>query len=314
MSATLAARVAVLGIFAADLVFRAERMPDVGETLLGRGFSLGPGGKGSNQAVAAARAGGDVGLITRLGRDSFAEIALGLWREAGIRLDGQIIDPDRPTGTAFIFVSTVSGDNAIIVEPGAAGALSPADVCAKASEITRARVFLTQLEQPLDAAETALRIAREAGVMTILNPAPATTIGPSLLPLCDVVTPNESEAEALTGIAVQSPDAAVAAAACLISRGARAAIVTLGEKGALIHDGRQTSFQHAFQLGPTVDTTGAGDAFSGALAVALGEGQSLAHAARFAAAAAGLSVTRAGAARSIATRAEIDTVLLSSVP
>ncbi|PZX16513.1 ribokinase [Palleronia aestuarii] len=300
--------IVILGIFVADTTYRAERQPRLGETILGRSFSLGPGGKGSNQAVAAARAGGHVGMITRLGRDVFADMALDIWREAGVTSLASTHD-DGQTGAAFIFVDDVSGDNAIIVTQGIAAEIGPEDLDARRAEIQGAKVFLTQLEQPLDAAHQGLAIAREGGVQTILNPAPATELPDAMLALCDVLTPNETEAEALTGIAVSSVAEAERAADTLLAKGVGAVIVTLGERGALYRDATRSLHVEGLDAGPVAETTGAGDAFNGALAVAFAEGLDAADAVRFANATAALSVTRSGAAASMPDRAGIDALL-----
>lgn len=304
----MSAPVVILGVFVADTTYRAPRLPRPGETVLGRSFALGPGGKGSNQAVAAARAGAEVQFISRLGTDDFAALARTTWEEAGVT---PVItdDPESHTGAAFIFVDDATGDNAIIISPGAAARISPADIEANAGLIRRAGVFVTQLEQPLDAAMRALQIAREAGVTTILNPAPAAELPAGMLALCDLVTPNEREAETLTGVAVADLAGAGAAAGALVSQGARAAIITLGERGALWSDGVRNIHVPAFNAGPVVETTGAGDAFNGALATALAEGMDPVAATRFGAACAAISVTRPGAAPSMPTRAEIDALL-----
>ncbi|GGK41367.1 ribokinase [Salinarimonas ramus] len=304
----MAGRIVILGVFVADTAYRAARQPRMGETILGRSFALGPGGKGSNQAVAAARAGGDAHIVTKLGRDTFAEMALATWREAGVT-PAVTQDAGSYTGAAFIFVDEASGDNAIIVAPGAAGTLTPADVEAQAALLEGAAVFVTQLEQPMPAAIRALEIARAAGVRTILNPAPAAPLEDATLALCDMVTPNESEAEALTGIAVETLEDAARAADALIARGAGAAVITLGARGVLVHDRSRSVQLPAFEVGPVVETTGAGDAFTGAFSTALAEGRDLVEAARFGCAAASISVTRPGAAASMPTRAEIDALL-----
>lgn len=301
-------RIVILGIFVADAAYRADRLPRLGETILGQHFMLGPGGKGSNQAVAAARAGGDVHFITRLGADAFADMARSLWRDAGVQPQ-VTVDADSYTGSAFIFLEAATGQNAIIVAQGAAARISVADVEAQRSLIEGAKVFVTQLEQPLDAARHALTIARGAGVRTILNPAPAATLDDGMLGLCDLVTPNESEAEGLTGIAVHSIADAEAAADRLIARGVGAVIVTLGEKGVLYRADGKSLHVPARAPGPVIDTTGAGDAFNGGLATALAEGRDMASALRFGTAVAGLSVTRAGAASAMPTRAEVEAYL-----
>ncbi|MBN2629711.1 MAG: ribokinase [Rhodobacteraceae bacterium] len=300
--------IVILGIFVADAAYRAERMPRLGETVLGLDFVLGPGGKGSNQAVAAARSGGDVAFLTRLGRDAFADMARDLWAGAGVQ--AQVIeDAGSYTGSAFIFLEAATGQNAIIVAPGAAARITPADVESHRALIERAGLFVTQLEQPLDAAAQGLRLARAAGVRTILNPAPAAKLTDDMLGLCDLITPNESEAEGLTGVSVASLSDAEAAADRLIARGVGAAILTLGEKGVLYRAGGQSLHVPARASGPVVDTTGAGDAFNGGLATALSEGVDMETALRFGTAVAGISVTGQGAAASMPTRAEVEAFL-----
>ena len=300
-------RIVILGVFVADTAYRADRQPRMGETILGRSFALGPGGKGSNQAVAAARAGGDAHMLTKLGRDPFGEMALATWREAGVTSAATL--HEEATGAAYIFVDAGTGDNAIIICPGVAGTIGPADVEAQAELIAGARVLLTQLEQPIPAAVRALEIARGAGATTILNPAPAAELPDGMLRLCDLVTPNESEAEALTGLPVTSPEEAEAAARALRQAGAGAVVVTLGERGALYHDGERTEHVPAIRAGEVVETTGAGDAFNGAFAVALARGDDPVAAVRFGCAAAGISVTRPGTAPSMPTLAEIEVLL-----
>ncbi len=300
--------IVILGIFVADAAYRAERMPRLGETVLGQDFVLGPGGKGSNQAVAAARSGGDVAFLTRLGRDAFADMARDLWAGAGVQ--AQVIeDAGSYTGSAFIFLEAATGQNAIIVAPGAAARITPADVESRRALIEAAGLFVTQLEQPLDAATHGLRMARAAGVRTILNPAPAAALDDAMLGLCDLVTPNESEAEGLTGVSVASIADAEAAADRLIARGVGAAIITLGEKGVLYRAAGQSLHVPARVPGPVRDTTGAGDAFNGGLATALSEGAAMADALRFGVAVAGISVTRQGAAAAMPTRAEVEAFL-----
>ena len=300
--------IVILGIFVADTAYRADRMPKMGETILGRTFALGPGGKGSNQAVAAAMAGGRTHFITRLGRDDFAQIARSTWAKAGV-VPEVTEDGDSYTGAAFIFLEEATGNNAIIVAPGAAARITPADLEAKAGLIGGASVFVTQLEQPIPSARRGLEIARAAGVTTILNPAPAAALDDDLLGLCDFLTPNESEAEGLTGASVSSLADAEAAADRLMQRGVGAAITTLGAKGVLYRKDGQSLHVPARAPGPVVDTTGAGDAFNGGLAVALAEGASMEQALRFGTAVAGISVTRHGAASAMPTRAEVEALL-----
>jgi ribokinase len=303
--------IVILGVFVADTAYRASRQPRMGETLMGSAFKLGPGGKGSNQAVAAGRLGADVSFITRLGRDPFAEMALNTWRAAGVR-PAVIETPESYTGAAYIFVEDASGNNAIIVCPGAATLISPADIEANAELIRSAAVFVTQLEQPIAAATRALEIAREAGVVTILNPAPAAELPDAIYRLCDYITPNETEAEELTGLKVGSVEDARRAAASLLARGVSAVIITLGEQGALYHDAARTEHVPAFRAAEVVETTGAGDAFNGGFAAALARGLEPLEAVRFACAVAGISVTRPGTAPSMPTLEEVTELLLAT--
>ncbi|MDX5350754.1 MAG: ribokinase, partial [Paracoccaceae bacterium] len=285
-----------------------DRMPKMGETILGRTFALGPGGKGSNQAVAAAMAGGRTHIITRLGRDDFARIARSTWDKAGVRLE-VTEDADSYTGAAFIFLEHATGNNAIIVAPGAAARITPEDLDTRAELIRGASVFVTQLEQPIPAARRGLEIARAAGVTTILNPAPAAALDDAMLALCDYLTPNESEAETLTGLPVTNLAEAEAAADALLARGVGAVVITLGGNGALYRDRSRSVHVPVISAGPVVETTGAGDAFNGGFAVALSEGRDVVEAVRFGCATAGISVTRPGTAPAMPSRAEIDALL-----
>ena len=300
--------VAILGIFVADLAFRAGRMPAIGETIAGSGFKMGPGGKGSNQAVAAARVGAKVTFISKIGRDDFGRVALDTWQREGIVTSVAESDTD-PTGAAFIYVNDKTGENAIIVVPGAASTISAADIDRSADTIRNAAVFVTQLEQPIPAALRGLEIAHGAGVATIFNPAPAEPVPEAIYPLCDYVTPNESEASLLTGVTVVSLDDARRAGDAFLAKGVRTALITLGEKGALLHTKGISLHIPAFDAGPVVETAGAGDAFNGGFAAALARGDSPEVAARFGCAVAGISVTRPGTAPSMPTLAEVNALL-----
>ncbi len=298
----------ILGIFVADTSFRATRLPKMGETLMGSGFHLGPGGKGSNQAVAAAKAGARTGFITKLGKDDFAEMALSMWRDAGlVPMVSQ--HEDSFTGAAFVFIEEASGNNAIIVSPGVAETISPEDVKAHSAQIAKAKIFMTQLEQPLDAAFYGLELARSHHLTTILNPAPAAQLPDEMLALCDYITPNETEAEALTGIAVPDEAGAKKAAIELCRRGVGTAIITLSDRGAYIHNEGISTVIDVFKAGPVVETTGAGDAFNGGFAAGLVKGMDLLQAARYASATAGLCVTRAGTASAMPDEDEITALI-----
>jgi ribokinase len=300
--------VAVLGVFVVDLAFRAGKLPAIGETIAGSGFAMGPGGKGSNQAVAAARAGAGVTFISRIGSDAFGELAIKTWEAEGIR-PRVAKTTEAPTGAAFIYIHETRGDNAIIVVPGAAGGLSPADVDAAADAIRASCVFVTQLEQPVDAARRGLEIARVAGTITVFNPAPAIKFDSSLFELCDYVVPNESEAEALTGIVVGDLAAARRAGDALLAMGAGTALITLGERGALFHARGRSLHVPPFAAGKVIETTGAGDAFVGGFAAALADRADPLEAARFGSATAGISVTRPGTAPAMPRRAEVEALL-----
>ncbi len=290
--------VTILGIYVADLAFRAARQPEMGETILGTSFAMGPGGKGSNQTVAAARAGADVTFITKLGKDNFGEAALAMYARENVRaLAPQ--DPNVSTGAAYIFVQDGTGSNAIIVVAGAAGTIAVADVESNSDVIRGAKVFMTQLEQPIPAAVRALEIAKAAGVITIFNPAPAAPLDDSIYKLCDYVTPNESEASMLTGVTVTDVPSAKKAADVFIAKGAGAVLITLGGQGSLLHTKNISVHIPIFNAGKVVDTTGAGDAFNGGFAAALARGDSPEAAARFGSATAGISVTRLGTAPSM---------------
>lgn len=300
--------IVILGVFVADTAYRASRQPKIGETIIGNEFSLGPGGKGSNQAVAAALAGGNVHFISRLGKDDFANMAISLWEKSGITPHVTQYS-DSYTGAAYIFIEDKTGNNAIIVSPGAAANINDDDITANKELIQGSRVFMTQLEQSLDAAGTALSFAKDGGAITILNPAPAQPLGENILKLCDFVTPNEIEAEQITGTPVKSINDAEIAAGKLLEKGASAAVITLGEQGALFKDNNQIIHQPSYEVGPVVETTGAGDAFNGGLAVALAEEMPIDKALRFACATASISVTRQGTAPSMPNRHEIDTLI-----
>ncbi|MEM8691436.1 MAG: ribokinase [Pseudomonadota bacterium] len=298
-------KVVILGVFVADTAYRAERMPRMGETVLGRSFSLGPGGKGSNQAVAAARAGAETHMISKLGQDDFGQMALSTWEKAGVIPHVDQVK-DSYTGAAFIFLEEATGDNAIIISPGAAALISVTDIEARADLVRGADIFITQLEQPMEAAMRGLEIARDAGVTTILNPAPAADLPNGMLALCDYVTPNETETEALTGHAVETADEAARACVALQDLGVATPIITLGERGAYLAG---HGLVPAFSAGAVVETTGAGDAFNGGFATALSEGMSPEDAVRFGCATASISVTRAGTAPAMPSRVEVDALL-----
>jgi ribokinase len=304
---TAAPRVCVVGSSNIDLTFRTPRLPRPGETLAGHAFHLGFGGKGANQAVTAARLGAAVTVVTKVGRDVFGEQAVAHYREEGIDTTFVLTDPQRPSGVAAIVVDDAAC-NCILVIPGANLGLSPADVEAVAAAVRSADVLLCQLEVPPETTLAAFRLARAAGVRTVLNPAPAMPLSDELLRLTDLCVPNESEAESLTGRPVATREEAEGAARALREAGPRAVIVTLGGRGALLLDGETAEHIPAVAV-DAVDPTGAGDAFIGSLAVFLAEGLPLREAARRANAVAALTVTRLGTQTSLPRRAEAEAFL-----
>jgi ribokinase len=300
--------VVVMGSYVADVAFRTEKLPAWGETYMGSGFKLGPGGKGSNQAVAAARAGAKVSFISKLGRDAFGDLARKTYREEGIDTT-HLLETDSATGAAAIIIDAVMGENAIIVVPGACFELTPHEVEQARDLIGGAVIFVTQLELSLPTVEYGLKLARSLGVPTILNPAPGCKLPDSIFQYCDYITPNESEAEILTGIRVASLADAELAADALLARGVRNAVITLGAQGALVKNATIRRHVPACDAGAVVETTGAGDAFNGGFAVALAENKDIVQAARFGCAVAGISVTRPGTAPSMPFRKEVDDLL-----
>jgi len=306
-------RITILGIFVADVAFRTPHLPAWGETVMGSGFTLGPGGKGSNQAVAAARLGGAVSFISKLGRDTFGDLARHLYAQERIDTQYLFATSDYATGAAAIIIDEVKGENAIIVYPGSCSHLTIAEVEQARGDIGRSAVFMTNLELPVPVVVRGLEIAREHGVPTIFNPAPAVPIPDQAFALCDYVTPNESEAAGLTGMPVNSLAAAERAADALLAKGARNVVLTLGEQGALVRNRHLSRHVPAVAAGPVVETTGAGDAFNGGFAVALSEGQDIVAAAEFGCAVAGISVTRPGTAPSMPGRSEVDKLLAGGI-
>jgi len=307
------AKIVVVGSFNMDLVVRLPVIPKPGETLLGGVFATYPGGKGSNQAVAAARLGGEVTMVGRVGADAFGDQLLKMARSEGIDTRFVGIDSQAATGVALIEVDA-EGRNSIAVASGANFTLTAADVAAAFAQIGQVDLVVMPLETPIDTIVTAAELARRAGARVVLNPAPAQHLAPELLKNIDVLIPNEHEAAFMTGIEIRSLQDASQAAEHLLRSGPASVIVTLGSQGALIAEAAEPKPTYtrtaAFPV-KALDTTAAGDGFVGGLAVALGEGYSLPAAARFASAAAAISVTRAGAQPSLPTRAEVEEFLLA---
>jgi len=300
-------RVLVVGSSNTDMIIRVPRIPRPGETILGGEFTMAGGGKGANQAVAAARAGGRVTFVARVGDDVFGERALAGFVADGIDTRFVLRTSGAASGVALIDVDD-RGENSISVASGANALLSAADVESAAEAFAAADIVLVQLESPIETVEAAVRKAGEKGVPVILNPAPARPLDEDLLSLVSILTPNESEAEILSGLAVRDADGVQRAAARLRARGAASVVITLGERGAYASSPEFEGLVPAFKVDP-VDTTAAGDVFNGALAVALAERLPLPEALRFAQAAAAISVTRPGAQPSAPTRAEINKLI-----
>ncbi len=303
-------RVVVIGASMTDMNLRLAHLPAAGQTLIGSDFFIAPGGKGANQAIAARRAGAEVAFLSAVGDDEFSRKVLEHDRAEGLDVSHMKVVPGATSGVAMIFVGD-DGENLIGVAMNANSHLKADDIDRLPAELFRkGDVLLASLEVPLDAVARAIDRAADAGMTVVLNPAPAALaiIDLGVLPKVDVITPNRSEAGVLTGRTVESRDQAIHAARSLIAMGVKTVVLTLGGEGALIVEEAGETPISPFKV-PVVDTVGAGDAFNGALAVALGEGRSLAEAARWAAAAAAIAVTKPGAQGALPTRAEIDALV-----
>lgn len=296
-------RITVIGSSNTDMIVSVEHLPAPGETVIGGAFSMAAGGKGANQAVAAARLGAQVAFVACLGEDTFGEQAVADFRAEGIDTSHIVRTPEAPSGVALIFVDR-QGENAIAVAPGSNALLTPDDVRRAAEAIRCADVALAQLEVPLEAVAAAAEIAAEAGVPFLLNPAPARELPPELLRKAAILTPNETEAALLAGTTGgrKSPEEV---GRLLLEKGVGAVVMTLGARGALAVTPQSVEWIPAPQV-KAVDTTAAGDCFSAALGVGVAEGMSIPEAARFAARAAAISVTRLGAQPSLPTREEVE--------
>jgi ribokinase len=299
-----APRITVVGSYATGLTMKVPRLPSKGETLLGTGYRVDHGGKGSNQAIGCARLGANVSFIAKIGKDAFGDMALALYRAEGIDAGFVRQTFDAPTGVGFITVEAANGSNCIVLDPGANELLSAADVSESEAALESPAVMLTQLEIPVQAAEAALARGRARGAVTILNPAPVRALPESLLQMVDILTPNEGEARVLTG---RSPDEVMEperVARELMEGGVRQVVMTLGEKGALLVTDSACTHISAVRMS-AVDTTGAGDAFNAGLAVAVARGASLEAAVEFGVVTGGLAVTKEGVIPSLPTRAEV---------
>jgi ribokinase len=296
-------RIAVVGSVNADMVIKAARLPVPGETVAGGRFVMTPGGKGANQAVAAARLGADVTLIAKVGQDLFGDQAVAGFEREGIRTDAILRDTEAATGIALIMVDD-NGQNLIAVASGANHHLTPDEIERSSNDIRDADVLLLQLEVPLGTVVRAARIAADAGLPVVLDPAPAMSLPPELLRIVDYITPNEAEASQLTGEEVRDAVSALRAAERLLATGVRHVVVTLGAAGALLADSNGSMLISTPAI-DAVDATAAGDAFNGAFAYGLSSGLHPKEAAQNACLAATLSTTRLGAQTSLPTLAEL---------
>ena len=296
--------ISVLGIFVADISFSGTKIPAIGETILGDKYNIGPGGKGCNQAIAIARLGGRVDFISKIGKDAYGELALNTLKKNEIKTENIIQDANLQTGVAGILVDKKSGKNAINVIVGAPTTLKINEISKQINIIKDSKIFLTQLEVPKDVTLHCLKIAKENGCITILNPAPASEITKEFYSNIDYFTPNETEAEFYTGIKITSEKEAKLAAQKLISFGVKKVIITLGEKGLFYADGQDEIYLKANSV-KTVDTTGAGDAFNGGLAFGLSKGKSIKECLELANKVAGISTTKLGAGDAMPYLADI---------
>lgn len=305
----MAAKITVMGSFIVDLMARAPHLPAAGETVKGSVFMIGPGGKGSNQGVAAHRLGADVTMITKVGDDTFGrEVAKKNFEKEGMDTSFIFTDEKLATGTALIMVDEQTSENKIVVTPAACDNIRNDEIELARSAIENSRVLLTQLETNMAAIRKAVEIAHAKGIKIILNPAPAGDVPEDVLSKVDILTPNETEATRISGVKVETVDDAEKAARVLLAKGVEAVIVTLGGKGALVVTKAGERLVPAIPV-EVVDTTGAGDAFNGGLATALAEGMDIFASAAFANAVGALSVTKIGTAPAMPFRADVETFL-----
>ena len=299
--------ISVFGVFVADLCFFANAIPEKGQTILGNNHIVGPGGKGSNQAIAAARLGGSVNFITKIGKDQNADMALSLYRDEGMDTSCVIQDENHLTGVAGIMINEKTGDNAINIVPGAAATLTKKDIENNLSFIKKSEIFLTQLETPYEATSYALKKAKEFNLTTIFNPAPASEINQNDFKLIDYFTPNETEASFYLKKKVESKEEIEIAAKMFLEKGVKNIVITLGSRGVYFANSTENYFVDAFNLkDKVIDTTGAGDAFNGAFAYALSNNHKNKEALTFANKVAGISTTRTGAANAMPKLKEVD--------
>lgn len=300
--------IVVFGSFVVDLTSRSAGLPVPGQTILGSSFKMGPGGKGSNQAVAAHRAGANVTLVTKVGKDVFGKVALDFYKSEGMNTDYILEDDVRETGVALILVDENSAQNEIVVVPAACSNITMDEVEKCRSLIENAAIVLLQHEINFDAQEKVIEIAHNAGVKIVLNPAPACEVPAEILAKIDTVTPNETEAQVLTGVEVKTIEDAQKAAKVFLKKGVKNVVITMGSLGAFATDGVKSELVPRLNVN-AIDTTGAGDAFNGGFVMALSEGKDLFEALRYGNATGALSVTKLGTAPAMPMRAEIDAMV-----
>jgi ribokinase len=299
-------KIIVIGSSNTDMVIKSDRLPVPGETILGNEFIMNPGGKGANQAVAVARLGGDVTLISKTGNDLFGKQSLDLFDAEGIKTNYIFSDPKNPSGVALIMVDS-QGENCIVVASGANATLSPKDIDKAKSEIETASLILMQLEIPIKTVEYVANIAHQRGIKVILNPAPACVLSNELLEHIYLLVPNKTESEILSGIKITDWESAKKAANIISLKGAQNVVITLGSQGVLIKENDQYYEVDAYKVN-AIDTTAAGDTFCGALCVGLSENMTLLESVQLANKASAITVTRLGAQSSIPFRAELSII------
>lgn len=305
-------QVTVFGSFVVDLMARSPKLPVPGETVKGNYFKQGAGGKGFNQGIAAHKSGGNVVMVTKLGRDTYARVATDAMDAVCLSKDSLFYNDTVATGIALILVNEETSQNEIVVVPGACSTITEEDITEVESKILESAYVLLQLEVNQDANERVARFAKAHGVKVIINPAPYQPMSDEFLEGAYLVTPNETEAESMTGIAVTDLESADRAARIILEKGVQNVLITLGSRGVYMNEGNVSQILPAYKV-KAVDTTGAGDAFNGGLLTALAEGKTLMEAARFANALAALSVQRIGTTPSMPERAEIDAFLETQV-
>ncbi len=295
--------ITVLGIFVADISFSGNKIPSTGETILGDNYNIGPGGKGCNQAIAISRLGGKVNFISKLGNDDYGKLALDKLRKDNIDISNIIISNKHKTGVAGIHVDRNTGKNAITVVRGAPSSLTIQEI--DTNLIKQSKILLTQLEIPIEVTLHCLRVAKEFGLINILNPAPACELSSDFFKLIDYFTPNETEAEFYTGVKINNKDDAKVSAKKLIDMGIKKVIITLGEKGLFYSDGKEEIYLEATS-DKAVDTTGAGDAFNGGFSFALLKEKKIKECLEIANKVAGFSTTKLGAGDSMPNLKDIN--------